>query len=133
MCPQRQRTDTSAKITMVHSIFTHPEMIATYFDYCHQNDEFSVYITVADTDLEEDNVEVILAELEEFYDERAFWIAESTRGIREWNDRYDAGDASDDDLASYLKRNRKGVLEALTKIIRWRAESEAKEAARSAA
>lgn len=118
---------------MVHSIFTHPEMIATYFDYCHQNDEFSVYITVADTDLEEDNVEVILAELEEFYDERAFWIAESTRGIQKWNDRYDAGDASDDDLASYLKRNRKGVLEALTKIIRWRAESEAKEAARSAA
>jgi len=137
LCPLTVAHRTKAqKLTMEHTILTHPDMIAAFFDYCHQNDEFSVYITVPDTELEEDNVAVVLSELEEYYDEKGFWITESTRARSRrggWCDGYDACDASADNLAEYLKRNRSQVLKDLTNIIRWRGETEAREAARAAA
>lgn len=115
----------------MENIALHPGMMACFFDYCHRNDEFTVNIGVAGTDLEAD-VEVALSDLEEYYDEKAFWVTESTKGIRCWDDNYDFWDASEDDLADYLKEKQESVLVALGNIIRWRAESEAKEAAKQA-
>ncbi len=116
----------------MENIALHPGMMACFFDYCHRNDEFTVNIGVADTDLEAD-VEVALSDLEEYYDEKAFWVSGSTKRCQNWGDSYDFWDASEDDLADYLKDHREGVLVALGNIIRWRAESEAKEAATVAA
>jgi len=102
---------------MSTTILNHPEAEALSFDYSFSNIAFSVTVWHEEAELEEET-EVTLDEMEEHYDQKGFWITQSTRGIRRWNDRYDAGDASDDDLADYIKSNREEILQALTLIIR---------------